>query len=1029
MADRFASRLGAKDHTLWGAAAEEESAKRLGWVDLSATSQPLVEAITALREELRGAGLTRVVLCGMGGSSLAPEVICGAAGVDLDVLDSSDPDFVRAALERDLSHTVVVVSSKSGGTVETDSQRRAYEKAFADAGIDARERIVVVTDPGSPLDQSATEAGYRVFRADPSVGGRFSALTAFGLVPSGLAGADIGALLAEAEAIRGDLERDSVDNPGLRLGALIGVANLAGVDKLVLCNAEAPYAGFGDWAEQLIAESTGKNGKGVLPVIVESATAPNFSPSSADEVLGSFGPGWLFDDVRTKSGWGVSVDAPLGAQMLLWEHATSVAGAIIGINPFDQPDVESAKAASRELLDGGGADPEPRFTDGAITVYASPGWLSDDVDNVHDAITELLAGLDPRPATSPCRPTSTGTATPPWPTSARPSRRRPSVPSPSAGVHGSCTPRGSTTRAGRPPASTSRSPVSPSATSPCPTGRSPSTSSSSPKPWATGRSSRRRVGRCSACTSTVPARWTPYARPCCEPLLAAAWTNPLRDPQDRRLPRIAGPCGLVLFGVTGDLSRKKVMPAIYDLANRGLLPPGFSLVGYARRDWANQDFAAIVHDSVKTYARTEFREEVWKQLAEGFRFVPGDFDDDVAFANLARTLDELDVVRGTGGNHAFYLAIPPAFFGAVVDQLKEHDMVDKSPHAWRRVVIEKPFGHDLQSAKELQATLSEAFPVGVDLPDRPLPRQGDGAEHPGDAVRQRDVRAALELQLRRPRADHHGRGHRHRRPRRLLRRHRGRPRRDPEPPPPAARAGRDGGADLLRRREPPGREAQGPQDHHPPPPARPVDGTRPVRRGMVRRRQGAGLPPGGGHQGRGRPPRRSPRSSSHIDNRRWAGVPFYLRAGKRLARRVTEVAIVFKPAPHLPFTAQATEELTHNALVIRVQPDEGTTLRFGAKVPGTAMEIRDVNMDFAYGGSFVEASPEAYERLILDVLLGDPPLFPHHEEVEESWRILDPIIDYWARKGGRPEQYPSGGWGPESADAMLARDGRLWRRP
>ena len=278
VADRFASRLAAKDHTLWGPAAEDESAKRLGWVDLSRTSQPLVAQVAALREELHGQGLTRIVLCGMGGSSLAPEVICGAAGVELDVLDSSDPDFVRTAIDNDLAHTVVVVSSKSGGTVETDSQRRAYEKAFSDAGIDARERIIVVTDPGSPLDQSATEAGYRVFRADPTVGGRFSALTAFGLVPSGLAGADIGALLAEAEAIRGVLEQDSVDNPGLRLGALIGVANLAGVDKLVLCNAEAPYAGFGDWAEQLVAESTGKDGKGVLPVIVESPTAPELLP-------------------------------------------------------------------------------------------------------------------------------------------------------------------------------------------------------------------------------------------------------------------------------------------------------------------------------------------------------------------------------------------------------------------------------------------------------------------------------------------------------------------------------------------------------------------------------------------------------------------------------------------------------------------------------------------------------------------------------------------------------------------------------
>jgi glucose-6-phosphate 1-dehydrogenase len=166
----------------------------------------------------------------------------------------------------------------------------------------------------------------------------------------------------------------------------------------------------------------------------------------------------------------------------------------------------------------------------------------------------------------------------------------------------------------------------------------------------------------------------------------------------------------------------------------------------------------------------------------------------------------------------------------------------------------------------------------------------------------------------------------------------------------------------------------------------------------------------------------------HVDNRRWAGVPFYLRTGKRLGRRVTEVAVVFKPAPHLPFNKTATEELTHNALVIRIQPDEGMTIRFGSKVPGTAMEIRDVNMDFAYGGSFTESSAEAYERLILDVLLGDPPLFPRHAEVEQSWQILDPVLDHWARKG-KPEDYEAGTWGPASADAMLTRDGRTWRRP
>jgi glucose-6-phosphate 1-dehydrogenase len=166
----------------------------------------------------------------------------------------------------------------------------------------------------------------------------------------------------------------------------------------------------------------------------------------------------------------------------------------------------------------------------------------------------------------------------------------------------------------------------------------------------------------------------------------------------------------------------------------------------------------------------------------------------------------------------------------------------------------------------------------------------------------------------------------------------------------------------------------------------------------------------------------------YIDNWRWAGVPFYLRTGKRLGRRVTEIAVVFKRAPHSPFDSTATEELGENAIVIRVQPDEGMTVRFGSKVPGTSMEIRDVSMDFAYGESFTESSPEAYERLILDVLLGDANLFPRHQEVEESWKILDPIEEYWARHG-RPAQYPSGSWGPGEADEMLARDGRSWRRP
>ena len=191
---------------------------------------------------------------------------------------------------------------------------------------------------------------------------------------------------------------------------------------------------------------------------------------------------------------------------------------------------------------------------------------------------------------------------------------------------------------------------------------------------------------------------------------ATGYVNPLRDPQDRRLPQIAGPCGLVIFGVTGDLSRKKLMPAVYDLASRGLLPPGFSLVGFARRDWADQDFAQVVHDSVKEHSRTEFREEVWDQLAEGFRFVSGDFSDDIAFDNLRQTILDLDRVRGTRGNHAFYLSIPPKFFPDVVGQLKEHGLAEQHPDSWRRVVVEKPFGSDLKSARELNVIISEVFP-------------------------------------------------------------------------------------------------------------------------------------------------------------------------------------------------------------------------------------------------------------------------------------------------------------------------------
>lgn len=392
VADRAASRLFAQDPTLWGAEAEAEAAQRLAWVHLPQSSRALVEPISRLRTELVGAGLDRVVLCGMGGSSLAPEVICGAAGVDLVVLDSSHPDFVRSVIDEEIARTVVVVSSKSGGTVETDSQRRAFELAFTEAGIHPAERIVVVTDPGSPLQQEATRAGYRVFEADPDVGGRYSALTAFGLVPCGLAGVDIAHLLDQAEEVQAVLASDDLSNPGLELGAFLGAAARLRVDKLVLGAASPGDAGFGAWVEQLVAESTGKRGTGVLPVDVGTTGATNFEPSTPDSVLLSYGPGTGLGDGQR---WSAHVEAPMGAQMLLWEVATALCGRLLEINPFDQPDVESAKAAARGMLEGGSTSPAPVFAEGGIAVFTTGDWLPESTSSVTEAVAALLSLVDP----------------------------------------------------------------------------------------------------------------------------------------------------------------------------------------------------------------------------------------------------------------------------------------------------------------------------------------------------------------------------------------------------------------------------------------------------------------------------------------------------------------------------------------------------------------------------------------------------------------------------------------------------------
>jgi glucose-6-phosphate 1-dehydrogenase len=504
-------------------------------------------------------------------------------------------------------------------------------------------------------------------------------------------------------------------------------------------------------------------------------------------------------------------------------------------------------------------------------------------------------------------------------------------------------------------------------------------------------------------------------------------SNPLRDPLDRRLPRIAGPSSLVIFGVTGDLAKKKLMPAVYDLANRGLLPPSFALTGFGRRSWSDQDFAEVVHDAVRDNARTPFDERTWDQLVTGFRFVQGEFDDDHAFDQLAQTVTKLDAERGTGGNHAFYLSVPPNAFPLVLRQLSRSGLSGSEPDSWRRVVIEKPFGHDLTSARELDAVVSEVFPPdSVFRIDHYL-----GKETVQNILALRFANQLFEPIWNANYVDHVqitmaesiGIG---------------------------SRAGYYDGIGAARdviqnhllqllaltaMEEPVSFEAdalRAEKEKIFSAVKVPDDLDAHTARGQYAGGWQGGEEVRGYLEEDGIPATSETESYAavrlDVDTRRWAGVPFYLRAGKRLGRRVTEIAVVFKRAPHLPFDLTSTQELGANALVIRVQPDEGVTIRFGAKVPGTAMEVRDVTMDFGYGHAFTQDSPEAYERLILDVLLGDPPLFPRQKEVELSWEILDPILEHWARRG-QPEQYAPGSWGPASADAMLARDGRTWRRP
>jgi glucose-6-phosphate isomerase len=377
LAAQAGARLVAKDSTLWGPQAQAEAAIRLGWLDTFERSRPLVPQLAELRDEL--ADLDHVVLAGMGGSSLAPEVITSTTGKLLTVLDTTDPGQVLAALRDRLERTVVVVASKSGSTIETDSHRRAYWQAFLDAGMsesEAGRHFVVVTDPGSPLEATAREMGAFLILADPDVGGRYSALTAFGLVPSALAGVDIAELIDQAAEFKDSLGSTS-DNPALALGAALSQTSFA-----ALVDDGSGITGLGDWAEQLIAESTGKDGKGILPIVIDRRWDTVVSPDLGALAVTLGGPlrQW------TVPGGGVvpdiSVNGPLGAQFLCWEAATAFAAIVLGIDPFDQPNVTESKENTARILATGLPREEPSFVDGAVIGYGIGGSI--------EAAVELL---------------------------------------------------------------------------------------------------------------------------------------------------------------------------------------------------------------------------------------------------------------------------------------------------------------------------------------------------------------------------------------------------------------------------------------------------------------------------------------------------------------------------------------------------------------------------------------------------------------------------------------------------------------
>jgi len=495
--------------------------------------------------------------------------------------------------------------------------------------------------------------------------------------------------------------------------------------------------------------------------------------------------------------------------------------------------------------------------------------------------------------------------------------------------------------------------------------------------------------------------------------------NPLLEGLEVR--RAPDPCILVIFGASGDLTKRKLFPALYSLAFRRLLPENFAVVGAARSEETDEDFKERMKEAVQENARDDFRDDVWELLADGMRYVPLDFADEQGEDDLARTLTELDQQRGTRGNRVYYLATPPVVFPTVVQAVGKRRVAE----GWTRLIIEKPFGHDLASARELQQVIEKYFDekevfridhyLGKETVQNMLAlRFANGIFEPiwnRQFIDHVQITVAETLGIE-ARADYYERAGA---VRDIFQNHLLQLVAITAMEPPI-----DFTADSVRNEKVKVLRAM-----HTPGPKSVVRGQ--YGRGYIEGeevpayREEAGVDPQSMTE-------TYVSAKLYVDNWRWADTPFYIRTGKRLARRETTIAIQFKRAPHPPFEELSAERLRPNVLLVHVQPDEGVSLAIGVKVPGQGMTIRTVHMDFLYGGAFRTGLPEAYERLILDAMLGDATLFTRIDEVEEQWSLVDAIVAAWARDRPAFPNYPAGTWGPTGADELMERDGRSWRR-